>query len=297
LKINRQLQALLLAAVLLAGSALAAPGCSPGDQAAGQPFTNEVGALTQKAQSGDGGETPAFNELRLPDPLPSPALAARVPVLMYHHVGETPPGADDIRAGLTVSEDKFREQMDYLASNGYHPVSEADLFKALFYGDELPPHAVMLTFDDGYEDNYRVAAPVLESHGFPATFFIITGSVGGGERMDWDQIRELDRKGMDIGSHTVSHPDLSIISLADAKEELQQSQKDIAEKLGHPVYWLSYPAGAYDPDVLALARESGYLLAVTTDPGEHHSSDAPLEIQRYRIRSDTGIGEFAELVK
>jgi peptidoglycan/xylan/chitin deacetylase (PgdA/CDA1 family) len=216
---------------------------------------------------------------------------------MYHHIGETPEGADEIRTGLTVSEANFREQMDYLADNGYHPISETDLFKALYYGDELPPHAVMLTFDDGYEDNYLVAATELERHGFPATFFIITGSVGEEEQMDWDQVRELDRQGMDIGSHTVSHPDLSIISLTDARFELEQSQSEIAGNLGHPVYWLSYPAGAYDADVLDLARESGYLLAVTTDPGEHHSSDAPLEIQRYRIRSDTSIGEFAELVR
>ena len=133
----------------------------------------------------------------------------------------------------------------------------------------------MLTFDDGYVDNYEVAAPILEKYGFPATFYIITDKVGTPEYMTWDQVTDLDRQGMDIGSHTATHPDLTTLSAANLRRELSGSADTLKAQLGHPVYWLCYPAGKYDDDVLDYAREAGYLLATTTDPGEQQSSDEP----------------------
>ncbi len=255
---------------------------------------------TQAPPAGDSAavtETPKFETLGMPAASPSPARAVKLPILMYHHAGEPPVGADELRQGLTVSAADLEAQMSYLKQAGYQPITEARLFKALFLGETLPPKPVMLTFDDGYSDNFDVAAPILEKYGFPATFYIITEKVGVPEYMTWDQIVSLDRSGMDIGSHTATHPDLTTLGAADLRQELSGSAETLKNKLGHPVYWLCYPAGKYDGDVLKFSRDAGYLLATSTEPGEQQSSDAPLVLLRYRMRSDTGLEGFKELVR
>jgi peptidoglycan/xylan/chitin deacetylase (PgdA/CDA1 family) len=155
----------------------------------------------------------------------------------------------------------------------------------------------MLTFDDGYLDNYQVVVPMLEEYGFQATFYIITDLVGTPENMSWEQILELDRKGMDIGAHTAGHRDLVTLDAADLQAEVAGSSEILKEHLGHPVYWFSYPAGKYDPDVLSSVQAAGYLLATSTDPGEQQSSNDPFVLLRYRVRSDTSLEEFKELVR
>lgn len=242
-------------------------------------------------------ERPAFETLGFPAQPANPAKVVKLPVLMFHHVGETPPGADAIRTGLTVSAADFEAMMSYLKQAGYQPVRAAQLFRALFEDVPLPEKPVMLTFDDGYLDNYQIAAPVLGKYGFPAIINVVTDRMGTTEYMSWDQVAELDRKGNDIGSHTASHPDLTTLSAAALKHELFDSAAVISSYLGHPVYWLCYPAGAYDADVIRYAREGGYLLAFTTEPGEQQSSDAPFAIKRYRVRNDTGLEGFKELVR
>ncbi|MHB8923096.1 MAG: polysaccharide deacetylase family protein [Thermoleophilia bacterium] len=242
-------------------------------------------------------EQPAFTTLGFPAQAPNPPLVVKLPVLMFHHVGPTPAGADEIRTGLTVSEADFESMMSWLKQAGFQPVSQTQLFQALFAGAPLPAHPVLLTFDDGYDDNAAVAAPILEKYGFTGTFYVITGKVETPEYMTWDQVTELQQRGMEVGSHTITHPDLTTLSGADLKHELADSAAAIKSHLGHPVYWLCYPAGKYDADVTRYARDAGYLLAVTTVPGEQHSSDAPFTISRYRVRSDTGLAGFQELVR
>ena len=237
----------------------------------------------------------AYERLSFPPP-PVTERVIGVPILMYHHVGETPPDADRLRRNLTVSTADFEAQISYLQQAGYSPVSGAQLFKALYYNKPLPPKPVLLTFDDGYLDNYTVAAPILHKFGFTGTFYLVTGQVGSGEYMSWEQVAGLARLGMDIGSHTVSHPDLTTLSPEDLSRELKESAAAIRSRLGHPVYWFCYPTGRYDDDVKAAAREAGYLLAVTTDWGESQSSADPLGLKRYRIRSDTGLEGFKQLL-
>ena len=154
-----------------------------------------------------------------------------VPILMYHYVDHTPPDTGPAAAGLTVSPQEFGAQMDYLAAEGYHPVTIAQVYAAMAGGARLPSRPVAITFDDGGSDNYGVAFPILREHGFTATFFVITGYVGGRACMTWDQLREMQAAGMDIESHTVSHPDLRTLGAAGLAEELGRSR----EALGHGV--------------------------------------------------------------
>lgn len=258
---------------------------------------NAAAALDGAAGTDSQPVTSAYESLSLPAALPQPARVAKLPTLMFHHVGDTPPDADEIRTGLTVSREEFETMMAYLSQAGYHTVSQRQLFRALFYGDPLPAKPVMLTFDDGYRDNFTLAAPILKQYGLVATFYVVTGDIGNPEYMTWEQVSELDRMGMDVGSHSASHPDLTQLAAADLKHELADSAAAISSHIDHPIYWLSYPAGSYDDDVLRYAKQAGYLLAVTTEPGEQQSSDAPLGLMRYRVRNDTGLEGFKELVR
>jgi len=257
----------------------------------------ETSTAPDTPAAGNPAEAPAFQTLTMPARLPAAPQMVKLPTLMFHHVGDTPAGADEIRTGLTVSADEFDAMMAYLAQAGYHTVTQRQLFRALFYGEALPAQPVMLTFDDGYQDNFSVAAPILEKYKLTATFYVVTDQIASGEYMTWDQVTELDRRGMDIGSHTCSHPDLTQLSAAELRHELGDASAAIVSHIGHPVYWLSYPAGSYDVDVTKYTKQAGYLLAVTTESGETQSSDAALAIMRYRVRNDTGLAGFKELVR
>lgn len=305
----RQRRLLILILAVFAAAALVIwliDGCrpdSPAEQVQAAANLNDAaaGLPTAAGQNEEAtstvAEKPPFETLAFPAQLPDPPRSLKLPVLMFHHVGSVPAGADEIRVGLTVSDVDFESMMAYLKQAGYQTITPSQLFKSLFTGAPLPEHPVMITFDDGYLDNYQNAAPVLEKYGLRALVNIIVQKIGTPEYMSWDQVAELERKNIDIGSHTMSHPDLTSLAAAELKDELSGSSAAITSHLGHPVYWLCYPAGDYDADVVRSAREAGYLLAFSTDAGETQSSDAPLVVKRYRVRNDTGLDGFKELVR
>ena len=233
---------------------------------------------------------------RLPDRLPHRTLT--VPILMYHRIGRLPTVADPY-TNLTVRPRVFREQMEWLARHGFHAITEQKLFDALEWGrPALPPRPVLITFDDGYRDVLWNAAPVLHRLHMPATAFVITDRVGrpGPSFLNWTQLRDLEREGFAIGSHTVHHLDLTRLSSAEASRELSESRETLQKRLGVPAYWFSYPAGAEDPRVVHLVRKDGYLLAVTTQPGFGQSARKPFLLHRDEIRRGEGVASFAALL-
>jgi peptidoglycan/xylan/chitin deacetylase (PgdA/CDA1 family) len=219
-----------------------------------------------------------------------------VPILMYHHIDVAGPAADAIRQDLSVPPTSFAAQMGYLARNGYHPVSVPDLVEYLATGKPLPQRPVVLTFDDGYLDNYTNAFPVLKNTGFTGTFFIITDFAGQGEYMSWDQAAEMAASGMDLESHTLDHPDLSVLSANSLSRQLSESRAILEKKLGKPVRYLSYPAGRYDAAVVRAAEKAGYLGAVTTVYGESHAWGGQFELTRIRVRGTDTLADFAQKV-
>lgn len=277
--------ATIVCAVLLAGR--------NGDTAQGYPLRVEQSGVSQNSLLKP---TREYEPLSSPNVLPEPAHTLKVPILMYHHIGEVPDESDSLR-GLTVSTAAFAAQMDYLNQAGYTPISQGRLFKALMFGDPLPPNPVILTFDDGYLDNYLEALPILEDHGYPATFYILTGKVGILGYMNWQQVADLDWRGMDIGAHTVSHHDLTTIPAEEAQAEIKLSVTALYEQLGHPVYWFSYPAGKYNESTMIMAWQAGLLMSVSTLPGDIQSSDLPHGLHRYRVEADTSLEEFAQLLQ
>jgi peptidoglycan/xylan/chitin deacetylase (PgdA/CDA1 family) len=193
-----------------------------------------------------------------------------LPILTYHLLGVRAHQSTEATR-LTVTPGNFTRQMRCLAANGYHTIALTDLAAYLRGGKPLPPRAVVLTFDDGWRDQYDVALPVLRKTGLTATFFVVSDYVGHPEFMSWAQLRTLARAGMSIGSHSHSHADLTQITDWNLlRDELVLSKSIIERNTGHEVEVFAYPYGAYDDQTIAAVEQAGYVAARADRPGVVH---------------------------
>jgi peptidoglycan/xylan/chitin deacetylase (PgdA/CDA1 family) len=232
-------------------------------------------------------------------PVPLPARTLRVPILMYHRVGRLPRFGDRY-PGLTVQPRIFAEQMEWLAEHDFHAISAQQLFDALEWGRPvLPSRPVLITFDDGYRDVLWNAEPILHRLHMPAIAFVITDRISGHDPsfLTWNNLRDLERDGFTIGSHTVHHFNLTTLSPAQVWLELRRSRQTLQEHLRVPVAWLSYPVGAQNPAVVRLVRRAGYLLAVTEQPGFAQSAREPFLLHRDEIGRSAGVAGLASLLR
>ena len=293
---RRRIGALAMVAVAAAAAAgalaLRSGGGSPSPAPAAAAVTTPPAPTAPAAPAP--APRPTFARLAFP---PTPAQASvRVPVLMFHRVASPATITNAVSADLTVTPARFAAEMDWLARNDYHPISQAALFRALFEGAPLPPRPVVLTFDDGYVDDAVTIAPILRRHHWPATLAVIVGRAGATAFLTWPQIVALDRQGMDIASHSMDHVELAGAGSADLTRQLVDSRRMLAAHLGHPVYWFVYPAGSYDATAEAAARDAGYLLAYTTDAGSTISSASPMAEPRVRVHGADSVEAFAAAV-
>ncbi len=217
---------------------------------------------------------------------------------MYHYLSTPPPGANIYRRDLSVSPEQFDAQLRYLKEQGYHTVSLRDLLYALNRGWDLPDKPIILTFDDGYADNYTNAFPLLRKYGFTATFFVLTSLVDEEHPgyLTWLQIREMSRAGMEFGSHSKDHPDLRRRNRDFLIWQILGSKQSIESYTRKPVFAFSYPSGHYDVRVEKVLAEAGYLASVTTEQGTEHTSDRLLRLERIRVRGEYNVDRFAEML-
>ena len=241
----------------------------------------------------DGG--PADLEAPILPPMNPPEKAVQVPILMYHHISDVPTRTV-LALSLTVTPTRFSQHLDYLKQRGYHTITFNQLFNALYFGGPLPQQPIILTFDDGYDDAYKFAFPILKAHGFSGMFYIITGKVGWGGQATWPQLRTMLASGMQIGSHTINHVDMGRLLAAapgETQKELQQSQAALQKNLGVAIQQFCYPSGepfrhgtlAEQQQIVALLAADGYVGA-TTDPGQtgiDQNSQAPFVLLRLRV--------------
>ncbi len=234
--------------------------------------------------------------LKLPSPLPTRTV--RLPILMYHRVDRLSPSLPAITRRLTVDPADFATQMEWLKRHRYHAVTQLQVFDALELGRRLPPKPVLITFDDGYRDVLGKASPVLERLHMPATAYVITDRISAGDPsfLTWGNLRALEQRGVAIGSHTVSHLELTQLSDRQALMELRESRATLERHLRHTVQWFSYPAGAENARVVRLVEQAGYVLAVTTHPGTLQSGAHPLELHRLEILDSTRVAGLAALL-
>lgn len=241
---------------------------------------------------------PALAEAPLPTPPGVYSWTLKVPILMYHYLSTPPEDADIYRVDLSVSPESFREQLSYLKENGYSTIDLYDLSRAITNQGELPDKPIILTFDDGYVDNYEHAFPLLQEFGYKATFFIVSDFVDKGRAgyMDWPMIEEMATAGMRMESHSRTHPDLRTLSRDGLIWELLGSRETLAAHIGYTPRYFAYPGGDYDDATIQALEELDFWGAVTTNGGTWHGFDDRFEWTRVRMRFSTTLSEFASLV-
>lgn len=200
-----------------------------------------------------------------------PVVAGGLPTLMYHKIGDAPPGSRLKK--LWVTAEDFRRQLAYLRDHGYTAVDFRDWRDAEKGVKPLPSKPVLITFDDGYMNNYELAYPILREFGMKGAVFLVyeTMEKHNGwhdpatepwlRMLSWAQVREMQDSGVvEFGSHTMRHRNLDAIPLEDARWELVESKKRLEDKLGREMLGFAYPygAGAYNPAVRRAALEAGY---------------------------------------
>ena len=234
--------------------------------------------------------------LTLPDPLPTRTV--RVPILMYHRIAVLAGDEPAVTVGLTVDPGEFTLQMQWLKDSGFTSITQMQLYDALELGKPLPPKPVLITFDDGYRGIATTAAPIMTRVGMIGTAYVITDRIAQLKKtaptwLTWPQLRTLEQRGWDIGSHTVSHSEIPHMSTDAAMKTLRGSRFVLEKHLGHPVQWFCYPAGAVNAAAVADVQKAGYVLATTTQSGLDHSAANPLELSRIRIANNTGVRGLA----
>ncbi|MBI2018813.1 polysaccharide deacetylase family protein [Candidatus Daviesbacteria bacterium] len=226
--------------------------------------------------------------------IPATALAVniKVPILTYHYIANNPNSKDRQRDALSVPPDKFEAQMDYLAKNGYTPIT-LDTLYGIYNGQAgAPEKAVVLTFDDGYIDFYTTAFPILRRFNFHAVSFIPTGLIGGSYYMNWNQIKEIQSSGLvTFEGHSVSHANLASLSYAAVLKQLVDSKNVLQSQTGYPVNFIAYPYGVSNKTVWAQAQKAGYVGGLGTWYGK--ASGPSINMPRIKVSGFWSLKEFA----
>ncbi|MGM9539628.1 polysaccharide deacetylase family protein [Anaerovibrio sp.] len=180
-----------------------------------------------------------------------------VMVLNYHKVV-------DEHMSLSVPLADFEQHMRWLQEYGYTSITPRELYDFIVDGRELPEKPVLITFDDGYKDNYTNAYPIMKKYGFKGTIFVVTGFLGVYDNyLTWEQAKELTENGFSIESHTHNHKSMTEASDDDISKELAKSRDTIREKLGVEADFIAYPTGTYNLHIAELVKEAGYKGAFT----------------------------------
>lgn len=231
-----------------------------------------------------------------------------IPVIMYHRIIKE----NDVKGvhGIYVLEDVFDKQMKYLKDNGYQTITFEDIKNGEWRNRFNKGNKwIMLTFDDGYKDNYEVAFPILKKYGFKSTIYLL-GEVKYNKwdvdnpknpeekfiLMDDKEILEMQEYGIEFGGHTLTHPMLAKLDLEDARREIIESRKILNKKLGKEMNCFAYPYGNLNEEVKKIVKEVGYKFAVATDSGDISYSKDLFQIRRIAIFPKNNMFNFKRKV-
>ncbi len=226
------------------------------------------------------------------------ADSLRVPILMYHHVGSMPPKPDAIRRDLTVSPSDFEQQVKWLHDNHYQSISLEQVYLATQGKFTLPKQPVVFTFDDGYDDDFTVAEPILRKNGFIGSFAIVPDFVGTPGYTTWDAIRAGQKDGMEMVSHTMNHFD-GTSPKYDAKyitQNLTDARAKLEKELGTKTNILIYPYGHSTPEYRKIAQQVGYVMGLTTHFGTHVNPHDLMLTPRVRAHGDETLTVFEHAI-
>jgi peptidoglycan/xylan/chitin deacetylase (PgdA/CDA1 family) len=215
-------------------------------------------------------------------------------VLFYHRVSDDPDP-------LAISPRRFAEQMDLLVAEGFRVVDVVEAGRLLASGEQLD-RVVALSFDDGYRDVAEHALPVLEGRRFRATVFVATAVAGGTATfswyarqppvLGWDDIVALDGSAFSFEAHTITHPNLTALTDADAEHEIAGSKRALEDRLGRAVSGFCYPAGVFGPRERELVARAGFAVATSCEPGANTPASDLLALRRTAIAGSDRLADF-----
>lgn len=213
-----------------------------------------------------------------------------IPVIYYHAVSPGHEGEE-----LYVTPKQLKDQLQLIKSLGYTSLTMAEVNDYIKNNKPIPEKSILITFDDGYLDNYTYAFPILKELDMKATIFVIGDYTDtNGFYLTSPQIKEMSDFGIDIESHTATHVHLNTLSYTDQLKELTSSKKKIEAITGKEILSIAYPYGDYNADTLKAAKDAGYSIAFTTDSGLTDRTDNPVALNRIYVNSQNSMDIFKQ---
>jgi peptidoglycan/xylan/chitin deacetylase (PgdA/CDA1 family) len=239
----------------------------------------------------------------------------RLRILQYHSVRDVPQG---MKFPFNVTPAAFARQMEYLARNDYNIITFDELINYKQNGKKIPSKSVIITFDDGYVDNYLNAFPILKKHNFKATIFLVTDFIGSGRIFNWlklderlldnyqeeksswlplnmQSILDMQAQGMSFGAHTKTHCALDLVEEDKAIDEIVNSRNYLEDVLSKPVIYFAYPFDRVNEKIKGLVKESGYKIAVGGTGNNTLKSDF-FNLKRIEIEKGDSLKKYARKV-
>lgn len=246
---------------------------------------------TKKSESIDNSSTNQNVTSFKPEPVSNLINDNRgIPVIYYHSVKES---ADN---EVTITPEMLKTELKYIHDEGYVTLTISQLKSYILNDSPIPPKSILITFDDGYMDNYYSAFPILKEFNMTATIFCITSELDGSYYLSKEAIREMSAYGIDIESHTLTHPHLNKLNYDQQLAELVASKKTLEEITGKEISSLAYPYGDFNDDSVKATKDAGYALGFTTKLGLSDRNDNPLTLDRIYISSKYDMNTFKELL-
>jgi peptidoglycan/xylan/chitin deacetylase (PgdA/CDA1 family) len=257
-----------------------------GGNRAGPADSPSTGA---KSGSGSGAEETGSESGKVRNSTPQPDWGPHtgpVPILEYHVLGD--PDESQEYPELFVARPDFRHQLEWLDSHGYQAVTLEQVEEAWFQGGTLPPKPVVLSFDDGYRPQFTFALPQLRKHGWAG----VLNLKAEGSDLYESNVKAMIAAGWELASHTVDHSDLTTLGTEELEFEVAESRRLLRHEFGVPVKNFCYPAGEFDPTVIAAVEAAGYVGATTEIPG-YAGKGSPYELARFEILRSSGVAGMA----
>ncbi|ATU05526.1 hypothetical protein BKN14_03710 [Candidatus Gracilibacteria bacterium HOT-871] len=225
----------------------------------------------------------------------------KIPSYMFHYIENVPKNTKDkLRYNLSFSPENLEKLMIYLKENNIETITHWDVKEILEGKKAIPQKAIILGFDDGHLDHYTEAFPILKKYGKKGVFFVVSNFASTDPNyMNWEQIRELQAAGNEIGGHSFSHPNLTTVNAKELEKQVIESKKEIEKQIGKPVISFAYPIGKYNETVKKCV-EKAYLFARTTKYGGEINPKKLLEIPTLRVTPEFSIknvGKYFEKKK
>ena len=228
--------------------------------------------------------TPTPTPLPTPTPVPLVGYCLKVPVLLYHHVQPQQQAVEKKQTSMSVDNEMFDKQMEYLVTQGYSFLTAKELVDALKNKSPLPTKSIVLTFDDGYRDNFEYAFPIIKKYNIKTNFMIATGLLEGADYMSWNNLDEMSASGLVYWTnHTWSHYNIASGNTEKIKYEVSTGKEQLQSRFGQEVNIFTYPYGLFGSHSIQILTEMGTIGAFSTIPGHWQCDSFIMALHRNRV--------------